>query len=72
MATALATPFYLDLGFSKTEIGLIAKNAGLWPSVIGGLLGGVWMMKLGIHPRIMAFWFSSNDQYFRLSLGSLT
>lgn len=39
MATALATPFYLDMGFSKTEIGLIAKNAGLWPSVIGGLLG---------------------------------
>ncbi|MFM8758219.1 MAG: MFS transporter, partial [Methylophilaceae bacterium] len=34
MATALATPFYLDMGFSKTEIGLIAKNAGLWPSVI--------------------------------------
>ena len=43
MATALATPFYLDMGFSKTEIGLIAKNAGLWPSVAGGLLGGIWI-----------------------------
>lgn len=31
MATALATPFYLDTGFTKTEIGLIAKHAGLWP-----------------------------------------
>lgn len=29
MATALATPFYLDMGFSKSQIGLIAKNAGL-------------------------------------------
>ena len=55
MATALATPFYLDLGFSKTEIGLIAKNAGLWPSVIGGLLGGIWMIKLGINRALWIF-----------------
>lgn len=55
MATALATPFYLDMGFSKTEIGLIAKNAGLWPSVIGGLLGGVWMVKLGINRALWIF-----------------
>ena len=57
MATALATPFYLDLGFSKTEIGLIAKNAGLWPSVIGGLLGGIWMMKMGINRALWFFGF---------------
>lgn len=55
MATALATPFYLDMGFSKTEIGIIAKNAGLWPSVIGGLLGGVWMIKLGINRALWIF-----------------
>ncbi|PPK64114.1 PAT family beta-lactamase induction signal transducer AmpG [Methylobacter tundripaludum] len=55
MATALATPFYLDMGFSKTEIGLIAKNAGLWPSVVGGLLGGIWMVKLGINRALWIF-----------------
>lgn len=55
MATALATPFYLDMGFSKTEIGLIAKNAGLWPSVIGGLIGGIWMVKLGINRALWIF-----------------
>ena len=55
MATALATPFYLDMGFSKTEIGLIAKNAGLWPSVIGGILGGMWMLKLGINRALWLF-----------------
>lgn len=55
MATALATPFYLDMGFSKTEIGLVAKNAGLWPSVVGGLLGGVWMIKLGINRALWLF-----------------
>ncbi|MDD5125156.1 AmpG family muropeptide MFS transporter [Methylovulum sp.] len=55
MATALATPFYLDMGFSKTEIGLVAKNAGLWPSVFGGLVGGVWMIKLGINRALWIF-----------------
>jgi PAT family beta-lactamase induction signal transducer AmpG len=55
MATALATPFYLDMGFSKTEIGLIAKNAGLWPSVAGGLLGGIGMIKLGINRALWLF-----------------
>ena len=46
LCTALATPFYLDMGFTKTDIGLIAKHAGLWPAVIGGLLGGLWMVRL--------------------------
>jgi PAT family beta-lactamase induction signal transducer AmpG len=55
MATALATPFYLDMGFSKTEIGLIAKNAGLWPSVVGGVFGGAWMIKLGINRALWLF-----------------
>ena len=54
MATALSTPFYLDLGFTRTQIGLIAKNAALWPSIIGGLLGGVLMVRLGID---RALWF---------------
>ena len=55
MCTALATPFYLDMGYSKTDIGLIAKNAGLWPSVIGGLLGGLWMVKIGINRALWIF-----------------
>jgi PAT family beta-lactamase induction signal transducer AmpG len=55
MCTALATPFYLDMGYSKTEIGLVAKNAGLWPAVIGGLLGGLWMVKIGINRALWLF-----------------
>lgn len=55
MATSLATPFYLDMGFSKSQIGLVAKHAGLWPSVIGGLLGGVWMLKMGINRALWVF-----------------
>ncbi len=55
MATALATPFYLDLGFTMTDIGVIAKNAGLWASVIGAMLGGLWMVKIGINRGLWLF-----------------
>lgn len=55
MATALATPFYLDMGFTKSEIGIVAKNAGLWASVAGGLLGGLWMFRIGINRALWLF-----------------
>jgi MFS transporter, PAT family, beta-lactamase induction signal transducer AmpG len=55
MATALATPFYLDMGFSKTEIGLVAKHAALWPAILGGLLGGVLMIRMGINRALWLF-----------------
>ncbi|MBT4522018.1 MAG: AmpG family muropeptide MFS transporter [Halieaceae bacterium] len=55
MATALATPFYLDMGFSMTQIGLVAKHAALWPAIIGGLLGGVVMIRLGINRALWVF-----------------
>ena len=55
MATALATPFYLDIGFSKTEIGLVAKHAALWPSIAGGLVGGLIMFRIGINKALWVF-----------------
>lgn len=55
MATALSTPLYLDLGYTKTQIGLVAKHAGLWPSVIGGLIGGILMIKIGINRALWLF-----------------
>jgi len=55
LATALSTPFYLDLGYSKTDIGVIAKHAGLWPAVFGGLIGGLWMVRLGINRGLWLF-----------------
>lgn len=55
MATALATPFYLDLGFTLTEIGLVAKHAALWPAIAGGLLGGLIMLRLGINRALWLF-----------------
>ncbi len=55
LATALATKFYLDLGFSMTQIGVIAKTTGFWSSLIGGLLGGIWIIGLGINRALWVF-----------------
>lgn len=55
LCTSLATPFYLEMGYSKLDIGLVAKHAGLWPSVAGGLLGGLWMLRLGINRALWVF-----------------
>lgn len=55
MATALSMPFYLDLGFSMTEIGLVAKHAALWPAVFGGLVGGLIMVRVGINRALWLF-----------------
>lgn len=57
MATALATPFYLDMGFSRTEIGSIAKIAALWSSIAGGILGGLIMLKVSINRALWSFGF---------------
>ena len=57
MATALATPFYLDMGFSKTQIGIVAKQAALWPMIIGGIAGGILMLKIGINRALWLFGF---------------
>lgn len=55
MATALATPFYIDLHYDLLTIGLVAKNAGLWSMLIGGILGGVIMLKTGINKALWYF-----------------
>ena len=55
MATALQTPFFIDLGFSRTEIGSVAKFAALVASIFGGLFGGIVMIKLGINRALWIF-----------------
>jgi len=55
MATALSMPFYLEMGFSKTEIGLVAKHAALWPAILGGILGGLIIVRIGINRALWCF-----------------
>ncbi|MEY4599448.1 MAG: hypothetical protein RLZZ445_2245 [Pseudomonadota bacterium] len=57
MASAMTTPFYLDLGYSKTEIGAVVKLFGFWATLAGGTLGGLWMLRAGMHRALWLFGF---------------
>jgi len=55
MATALQTPFFIDVGFTLTQIGAIAKSAGLVAAIVGGMIGGLVMVKLPINRALWLF-----------------
>jgi PAT family beta-lactamase induction signal transducer AmpG len=55
LASEMLNPFYLDMGFTMTQIGWVAKLFGFWATIIGGLGGGVLMLRLGIHRSLWIF-----------------
>lgn len=55
LALKLYTPFLLDIGFSKTEIGLVAKAVLTTSAIAGGVLGAVWMVRLGLLRAMLLF-----------------
>ena len=44
----MVKPFWVDAGFSATEIGLVSVNIGLGLSIAGGLTGGWYADRVGI------------------------
>ena len=57
MATALQSPFFIDVGFTLTQIGAIAKIAGLTAAIVGGMVGGLIMVKVSINRALWLFGF---------------
>ncbi len=55
LASNMTMPFYLDIGFTKTEIGSTVKLVGLWSGITGGLIGGALILKLGIIRALLIF-----------------
>ncbi len=55
IAASMTTPFYLDIGFTKTEIGAVVKLFGFWSVSAGGLIGGIIIIKMGIHRSLWLF-----------------
>lgn len=44
----LANPFYLDIGFTKSEVATVAKVYGLWMTLLGVGAGGWAVLKFGV------------------------
>ncbi|MBW1641884.1 MAG: AmpG family muropeptide MFS transporter [Deltaproteobacteria bacterium] len=57
MASAITIPFYLDIGFTKTEIGTVVKLFGFWATIVGSLIGGILMLRIGINRSLWIFGF---------------
>ncbi len=57
MASSMTIPFYLDIGFSKSQIGAVVKLFGFWATVAGTLIGGGIMLRLEINRSLWIFGF---------------
>ncbi len=55
MASQMTTPFYLELGFTKTQIGAVVKLFGFWATVAGGLAGGLIILRIGVLRSLWGF-----------------
>lgn len=55
-AGSLMTPFLLKaMSFGSAEVGVINKVVGIWLTIVGALLGGALMFRLGLWRAL--FWF---------------
>ncbi len=48
MATAMTIPFYLDIGYTNSEIGAVVKLFGFWATIAGAFIGGIFTLHIGI------------------------
>lgn len=55
MASSMTTPFYLELNYSKTEIGAVVKLFGFWATILGGTIGGIIIMRIGLTRALWLF-----------------
>jgi PAT family beta-lactamase induction signal transducer AmpG len=70
-ALRLFTPFMMDVGFSKAEIATVLKGLFTASAVVGAILGGVWMVKLGLLRSMLIFGVlqtATNLLYWALAL----
>ena len=49
----MATPFYIDMGFTLTEIGAVVKVVALLASIFGISMGALLLKKIGIYKSLM-------------------
>jgi MFS transporter, PAT family, beta-lactamase induction signal transducer AmpG len=66
----MTTPFLLQTGFTKTDIGAIQVGMGLIATIVGALLGGSILSRIGINRSLWVFGILqavSNLAYFFLA-----
>lgn len=55
VANHMSIPFYLQIGFTNSEIGTIVKVFGVWATLLGVAIGGIASLKIGLYRSLWAF-----------------
>lgn len=55
LAGSMTTPFLLQTGFTQTEIGVVLGGIGMISTIVGTLVGGTIVAKLGINRALWIF-----------------
>lgn len=55
MAANLTTTFFLQTGYTKTDIGTVAKGVGVIATIVGGLVGGAIMLRVPMKLSLVVF-----------------
>lgn len=71
LASTMTTPFLLRTGFPLDQVGAIKGGVGLLATIVGGLVGGAVLSRIGINRSLWIFGglqAVSNLSYFALAL----
>ena len=49
----MANPFYIDMGYSLSEIGYVVKIVALVATIIGVFIGGIFVKRLGLYKSLL-------------------
>ena len=55
MASNMTTPFILNIGYTKTDIGTVAKTFGMVATILGGIFGGTLMLRMNMKVSLIFF-----------------
>lgn len=50
----IMSPFYVDMGFTKTQIGAVTKLYGIWMGILGVFLAGLAIARWGVRRPLLA------------------
>jgi PAT family beta-lactamase induction signal transducer AmpG len=67
MAASMTTPFLLNIGFSRSDVGMVNKVFGLLTTVVGTLVGGSIISGIGINRSLWVFGFAQALSNFSLT-----
>lgn len=69
----MASPFYVDLGYTRETVGWIQGIFGPWPIIVGGFLGGFVAIRYSLMPALLvgaAITLLTNGAFAALALAA--